>query len=223
MAYPAYEEVELPLLKLLYEYGGPEYKMRSKDTYEPLADHFGLGVIERAQTRDELLGDGRSEPVWHNRVQWARRKLKERGYLESSKRGYWKLSEKGVQKAAALSTGKLSHIIYPDDVPPNAVEGAKRTVSVNAYERSSEARQKCIEHYGYKCSVCSFDFLETYGERGRHFIHVHHIIPISSIGESYVVDPLSDLRPICPNCHAMVHRTDPPCTIEELKQMMRKI
>lgn len=220
MPYPAYEEVELPLLKLIYEHGGSVYQMRAKETYAPLADHFGLSEFEQKQTRDELLGDGRDEPVWNNRVQWARRKLNEYGYLAKSQRGYWKLSERGAEKAMALSTGKLFHIVYPDDVPEEAIEGAKRKVPVNRYERSAEARQKCIDHYGYKCTVCSFDFFASYGDRGRHFIHVHHIIPISKIGESYVINPIEDLRPICPNCHAILHRTDPPCSIEELKQII---
>lgn len=112
---------------------------------------------------------------------------------------------------------------YPDEVSKDAIEGAKKTITVNSYERSIEARQRCIQHFGYKCSVCGFDFLASYGDRGRQFIHVHHLVPISTIGESYVVDPITDLRPICPNCHAMVHRTDPPCSIEELKQIMKKI
>ena len=140
MTYPAYEEVELPLLKLIYEQGGSAYQIRAKDTYEPLADHFGLSDFERTQTRDELLSDGRDEPVWNNRVQWGRRKLNEYGYLAESRRGYWKLSERGAEKATALSTGKLFHIVYPDDVSEETTEGAKRKVSVNRYERSAEAR-----------------------------------------------------------------------------------
>ncbi len=113
--------------------------------------------------------------------------------------------------------------VYPDDVPDETVEGAKKRVTVNTFERSAEARQKCIDHYGYKCTACGFDFFESYGDRGRHFIHVHHIVPISQIGEAYVVNPIDDLRPVCPNCHAMIHRTDPPCTIDELKQMIKNI
>ncbi|SEF40628.1 winged helix-turn-helix domain-containing protein [Billgrantia desiderata] len=223
MTYPAYEEVELPLLKLLFERGGDSRQMRAKDTYEPLADHFELSTNERVQTRDELFGDGRDEPVWNNRVQWARRKLNEYGYLADSQRGYWKLSEKGAEKAKGLVTGKLAHIVYPDEVSDELQEGAKKRVTVNTYERSPEARQKCIDHHGYKCAVCRFEFFAEYGDRGRHFIHVHHIVPIASIGESYVIDPIKDLRPICPNCHAMIHRTDPPCSIEELKQLRTKI
>jgi 5-methylcytosine-specific restriction protein A len=43
-------------------------------------------------------------------------------------------------------------------------------------------------------------------------------VPISDVGEEYVVDPIRDLTPVCPNCHAMLHRQTPPLTIEELKQ-----
>ncbi|MBQ7426534.1 MAG: HNH endonuclease [Prevotella sp.] len=67
------------------------------------------------------------------------------------------------------------------------------------------------------------DFEEKYGEIGRGFIHVHHLIPISSIGEDYVIDPINHLVPVCPNCHNMLHRKDPPLTPEELKKLIVKL
>jgi 5-methylcytosine-specific restriction protein A len=222
VSYPAYEELELPLLKLIYERGGRVYEMKASDTYDLLADYFNLSDLERKQTRDNLLNDGRNELVWNNRVQWARRKLNEYGYLSPSQRGLWKLSQEGVAKARTISTGKFLHVSYPDEVAASIFEGAKRTVQVNAFERSTEARQQCIDFYGYSCSVCNFNFLDHYGERGRHFIHVHHIVPLSSINQVYEVDPIADLRPVCPNCHAMLHRTTPPCSIEELKKIITK-
>lgn len=84
------------------------------------------------------------------------------------------------------------------------------------YERNRKARQKCLEHYGYKCVVCGFDFEKEYGEIGHEFIEVHHIVPVSSIGNEYVVDPVKDLRPLCSNCHSMIHRSSKVLTIDEL-------
>lgn len=106
--------------------------------------------------------------------------------------------------------------------PSGVVEGAVTTVLVNRYERSATARRKCIEHHGAICAVCSLDFKLTYGQIGEGFIHVHHIVPISSIGETYVLDPIEDLVPVCPNCHAMLHRgTDVPRDVLELQKLMR--
>jgi 5-methylcytosine-specific restriction protein A len=53
-------------------------------------------------------------------------------------------------------------------------------------------------------------------------IHVHHIVPVSSIGEKYKVDPINDLIPVCPNCHAVFHLSDPPHTIDEVKAFLRR-
>jgi 5-methylcytosine-specific restriction enzyme A len=101
-------------------------------------------------------------------------------------------------------------------------EGASKQITINAYERNPLARQKCIAYYGAKCSVCGFDFLERYGEIGRGYIHVHHLVPISTISGEYKVDPIKDLRPICPNCHAMLHKTDPASSIDELKNSLKQ-
>lgn len=90
--------------------------------------------------------------------------------------------------------------------PNNEIaEGAKSRIVVNRYERSREARRKCIDANGCKCVVCGFDFSKVYGAMGEGFIHVHHIKPIAEIGTSYVINPATDLVPVCPNCHAMLH------------------
>lgn len=110
----------------------------------------------------------------------------------------------------------------PEEVPASTThtEGKVRQVLVNSYERNPKARAKCIAQYGAICSVCSFDFGKTYGKIGQDFIHVHHLREISSIAKEYVVDPIEDLRPVCPNCHAMLHTDRPALTIENLKQLL---
>lgn len=86
-------------------------------------------------------------------------------------------------------------------------EGTEKTSVSFKYERDKEARKKCLEHYGYRCQVCGIDMEEKYGMYGRNFIEVHHIVPISKQGGAYKLNPIMDLRPLCPNCHAMIHRT----------------
>ncbi|RTE66106.1 HNH endonuclease [Amphritea opalescens] len=98
------------------------------------------------------------------------------------------------------------------------IEGAKKTVLVNRYERDLKARQKCIDHHGIKCKACGIDLSLVYGlDLGKNYIHVHHIVPLSSIGKEYVVDPIEDLVPLCPNCHAMIHQVNPPMTVSSLR------
>ncbi len=124
-------------------------------------------------------------------------------------------------KEALQETGLTGEEQYPEEIPfddfKTYPEGLKRTITVNVYERNPKVRQKCIEYWKAICSVCQLDFGEKYGEIGQGFIHVHHLIPVSDIGPNYQVDPINDLRPVCPNCHSMLHKTNPPLTIEELK------
>lgn len=101
-------------------------------------------------------------------------------------------------------------------------EGAKIHIVVNKYERSPANRAACISHYGTLCQVCGFDFGSIYGKMGQGFIEVHHRVPISSMGEMYRVDPVSDLIPVCCNCHAMMHRKNPPISVEELRLLLVK-
>ena len=135
---------------------------------------------------------------------------------------------KGVPQGPRKLLGNLLEYIlnvfepnqtFFDEIPnPETVfEGAKKEIIVNRYERNREAREKCIAAHGCKCAACGMDFEKVYGEIGRGFIHVHHLVPLSSIGVEYELDPINDLIPVCPNCHAMLHRHDPPLMVEELR------
>jgi hypothetical protein len=117
-----------------------------------------------------------------------------------------------------------SFVFYPDEIedPTKYKEGATRTISVNVYERNPAARKACIEHYGLSCSVCDMNFHSKYGDIGKSFIHVHHLRPLAKSDERYKVDPINDLRPVCPNCHAMLHKEIPPISIEVLKTHLSK-
>jgi len=106
---------------------------------------------------------------------------------------------------------------------PGLPEGMKVRVEVNRYERNHLNRSACIQVYGARCSACGFDFAERYGEIGHGYIQAHHIVPVSQLGEGYIIDPIADLRPVCPNCHAMLHKTDPPYSMAELKDLIQEV
>lgn len=99
-------------------------------------------------------------------------------------------------------------------------EGALRTDTVDKYERNEAARLLCIQHYGAICAVCALDFGAVYGAVARGFIHVHHLKALSEIGAEYEVDPIADLRPVCPNCHAVIHLGGQTHTIEDVRKLL---
>ena len=101
-----------------------------------------------------------------------------------------------------------------------AKEGAELFKLVKQYERSRINRAACIELHGVACKICGFDFGTRFGDLGEGFIHIHHIVPLSEMGGSYTIDPGEDLIPVCPNCHAMLHRRRQALSPEELIQLV---
>jgi predicted HNH restriction endonuclease len=100
-------------------------------------------------------------------------------------------------------------------------EGQKKQIYTTRYERNSKLRKKAIQIHGTVCMACGFDFNRVYGERGKDYIEVHHIVPLSSIEEQIEVNPESDLVVVCANCHRMIHRKkNDILTIEELKSLI---
>lgn len=97
------------------------------------------------------------------------------------------------------------------------VEGGRYDVRCSRIERSGVARAMCLAIHGTSCMVCSIDFSKQYGSIGDGYIHVHHLVPLSQQPAVHTVDPVKDLAPVCPNCHAMLHRRIPPLTPEQLR------
>lgn len=109
------------------------------------------------------------------------------------------------------------HEIYED---ASYREGALSRYLANRFVRNRAARLACIQHYGTSCAVCEFNFSKVYGDFAMGFIHVHHVRSISERGEEYALDPVRDLIPLCPNCHAAIHLSNIKMTIGELREMV---
>lgn len=102
-------------------------------------------------------------------------------------------------------------------------EGAKTRIEVNRYERDRRNRAAALAIHGYLCKACDLDMGERYGPAAAGLIEVHHVTPVSEVGPGYIIDPKSDLVPLCPNCHAVAHRRSPPFSVDELRGMQRDL
>ena len=206
--------------------------------------HYKMEVIKVKMIFDEAF---EQEPFWTDKVQYygnitsfyARFKLleeytdnilslhhlHEHGY-EGIPRSVRECKDEGLIDFLLHPHQMVNEDVYDVDYPEDdekLYEGALITVKANKYERNQKARRECVAKKGYQCLVCGRDFEATYGEIGKNFIHVHHLTPISTIGKEYELNVDTDLVPVCPNCHYMLHRKDPPYTIEELKDILFEV
>lgn len=119
-------------------------------------------------------------------------------------------------------TGLCLALLPLEEEKTGEVEGNVSEIKSNRYERSSMNRAACIQVHGAICAICGFDFGNIYGDFGKGFIEVHHIIPVSQMGEAYRLNPQEDLIPVCSNCHSMIHHRNPPLSLDELKDLIPK-
>lgn len=128
---------------------------------------------------------------------------------EARIRDLWRLEGPGPTPESALP------------VPGTSPAWAVSTIAVNRYERDPAARRACIAHSGTTCAACGFSFEIAYGEAGRDHIDVHHTVPASLLDSTYRLDPVTDLIPLCANCHAMAHLgATAPRSLSELRQLL---
>jgi len=136
----------------------------------------------------------------------------------------WIMRPQVAEALEKLDWVDTPHLLLPEEIAAKTSlkEGSIIHVAANVYERNPDARRVCVESYGYNCAACGFNFGKIYGDIGEGFIHVHHLKPLSEIGGEYIVDPIKDLRPVCPNCHAMRHKRIPAYSIEEIQAVIRQ-
>ncbi len=98
MPIPDYQTLMLPVLLAT-----PEHEIRIGDVISRLADQFNLTPEERAQ----LLPSG-VQGLFANRVHWAKFYLTKASLIESTRRGYFKLTPEGKKMPAALSEEQVT-------------------------------------------------------------------------------------------------------------------
>lgn len=119
--------------------------------------------------------------------------------------------------AAHVRPSARSLAATPGTLPANALI---RTL-VNRYEHDQHAARIAIAHHGSRCRACDLDFEIKYGPHGAGFIDVHHAVPVSQLRWDYELDPVTDLIPLCLNCHYMAHQRGPdPYSVAELRAMI---
>lgn len=101
-------------------------------------------------------------------------------------------------------------------------EGAVKQVLARKYERSRFNRTLAIQIHGTTCFGCGFNFEKFYGDVGGGIIEVHHLEPVHLMEKVRVVDPRTELVPLCSNCHTLVHKIDPPYSLGELKLFVQR-
>lgn len=213
-------------IKYVYEVNGSTHTNTSNEIAWMLGVWDGKSIpFASSKKKDEVCG------YWRNNHDLLQISV-EIGMLPPELADRIKKGGKLTQEEAELvqANVKSKKIVVPTETLDNEDglsaydkefnEGELRQVMTNRYERNHEAREKCIALKGRRCAVCGIDFKETYGEIGEGFIHVHHVTPISSKGKDYKLDIDNDLVPVCPNCHAMMHRRNPPFSVAELKEII---
>ena len=138
--------------------------------------------------------------------------------------GYSEENETILHTPVRISFGEnemiSSDVVATQDEITEFKEGKRVLSFVNRFERSLKARKKCVEKFGAICFVCKFDFSKEYGTIGIGFIEVHHLKELSSIRKEYTIDSELDLRPVCSNCHSMLHRRIPAYSIEDMVRII---
>lgn len=135
----------------------------------------------------------------------------------------WTPQKSGNQVPVEIADA-LDELLGQQNAPDSPVyeEGARHRVISNRTEREPRARAACLAHYGLDCVICGFNFGQFYGDAGEGLIHVHHLEPLAASVGARQTDPIRDLRPVCANCHAVIHRRQQPRGIEEMKALVRR-
>lgn len=100
MVMPKQSEIEGPLLEVIQSMGG---KGEPKEIYPLMKQKFSELTPEDIEAT--MVSGGNK---WTNRIQWTRQKLKDKGELESSERGIWAITEKGIQRLGTIAPVQTS-------------------------------------------------------------------------------------------------------------------
>jgi len=111
--------------------------------------------------------------------------------------------ENGIEE---ISNNDLKAIAEEESDGEQLLEGGGKERYIRYYERKPKLRAQAIQYHGTRCMICNFSFEDFYGDQGKDYIEVHHLVPVSSLSEKTKVNPCRDMIVVCSNCHRMIHR-----------------
>lgn len=135
MPIPTYQEAMLPLLT----FAGDQQEHSLSDATKAVSDAFRLTESER----NELLQSGR-KPIIDDRVGWARTYLGQAGLLQSTRRGFFRISDRGLSVLTTNPTQIDDRYLrqYPEFVEFLSRKTRKRTTD----ELPTTANETIIEN-----------------------------------------------------------------------------
>lgn len=203
---------------------GMNYLRKTHDINDKSAgDTVRWALIYMADDRNWLSRPyGKMDRINYARDLWIRQNRPQ----QKTKQNVWKITEMGKEHVNILSRPDLDETAKADIEAFNSEneypEGKKGLRYSSYYERSAALRADSIRKHGVKCSVCGFDFESFYGERGRNYIEVHHVKPISTL-QSETFISTEDTTTVCANCHRMIHRNPKNVlSVAELKRIVEQ-
>lgn len=200
----------------------------------------GLGVRTWKDAYDlfyESMGDGRTRSQFRNsmknardtfdilfdngRIGWIGADGQQPGLSPSFQRVHDEWEDRSDAELEALINGMQGGGALPDHdesgIPLARTEGGSKVYISIRRERNPKLREDALALHGLDCMACGFSFQKTYGDLGKGFIEVHHVVPLSEL-ERTETDPRTDLVVLCSNCHRMVHRRKGVClSLDELR------
>lgn len=149
-------------------------------------------------------------------------------YLFSNKFKYEDISS-AITAINNVQGKKKKVFVYSED--DMISEGKTITKENTIKKRSGKLRMAAIERYRdtngkLYCVVCGFCFENCYGDIGKDFIEIHHESPVYQYSddgfESYISEAVMKVKPVCSNCHRMIHRdAKTPLSISEIKKLLK--
>ena len=198
--------------------GAPTWKAAYNLFYDELSDgrtrsQFQNSLKNTRDSFDTLFDNGR--------IGWINRggKLQPLSDNLSNVHEEWKDRSDHEIEAFALALRNGIMVVSSDVLTSleARTEGGTRVYVSARLERDPKLRQAALAIHGFDCMACGFNFERLYGEIGKGFIEVHHIVPLSK-GGRLETDPETDLLVLCSNCHQMVHRQKDIClSLNELR------
>lgn len=138
MAIPDYQSLMLPLLRFL----GDKKEHSFRETLDALTKEFNLSEEELR----ELLPSGK-QPIFDNRVGWARTYMKKAGLLESTRRGIFRVTDRGLkvlgQKPTQINVKYLRQ--FPEFVEFQTVKHEKTEEPMGAEEEKEKTPEELLE------------------------------------------------------------------------------